>query len=116
MCSKCIETNEVSESELEDSEICSMRNPSNKDIFKAMNRRFTDLEHAITFNGEIIEELRNTIRSLTEENKNIKKEHEKLKGRVNELEKQVNIMQKKIDKEEQEGRRKNIFITGLKTM
>ncbi|VEN49708.1 unnamed protein product [Callosobruchus maculatus] len=114
MCSKCIETIEGSESEPEDSETCSMKNPSNKDILKAMNRRFTDLEHAITFNGEIMEELKNTIKVLTEENKNIKKEHEKLKGRVNELEKQVNIMQKKMDKEELEGRRKNIVITGLR--
>nr|CAI5827304.1 unnamed protein product [Callosobruchus analis] len=67
-----------------------MKNSSNKDILKAMNRRFTDLEHAITFNGEIMEELRNTIRSLTEENKNIK-----------------------FDKEALRGRRKNIVITGL---
>nr|CAI5841639.1 unnamed protein product [Callosobruchus analis] len=73
MSSKCIETNEGSESQLKGSEICSMKNPSNKDILKAMNRRFIDLEHAITFNGEIMEELRSTIRSLTKENKNIKK-------------------------------------------
>nr|CAH7756704.1 unnamed protein product [Callosobruchus chinensis] len=80
--SKCIEINEGSESEQEEYENCSIRNPSNTNILKAMNRRFADLENAIAFSGEIMEKPKNTIKIITEENKNIKKEQEKLKGRV----------------------------------
>nr|CAI5844385.1 unnamed protein product [Callosobruchus analis] len=49
-------------------------NPSNGDIMKALNIRFKDIEKALNFNGDKMEELQKDLRSVIEENKQMKKE------------------------------------------
>nr|CAI5847328.1 unnamed protein product [Callosobruchus analis] len=112
ICKACIEINESSKSE-ESDEHCK-KNPSNKDLLKMMNRKFAEDEKALTFNGEVMDELQKTIKLITDENKNLKKEQKKVKEHVKELEKKITILEKRLNKEEELGRRKNIVITDLK--
>nr|CAI5836230.1 unnamed protein product [Callosobruchus analis] len=111
VCSSCaVDTDDSPEdTDNEDSE-----NPSNKDLLKVINLRFQELEKAVSFNGEIMEALQETLTSMKEENKHLKKEQKRLRSRVDELEKEIGYMKKKIIKEEQEERKKNVIVTGIK--
>nr|CAI5854156.1 unnamed protein product [Callosobruchus analis] len=101
-----MEIKESSESERYD-DYCK-KNPSNKDLLKMMNRKFAALEKALTFIGEIMDELQKTIKIITDENKNLKKETREGIGE------KITILEKRLNKEEELVRRKNIVITGLK--
>nr|CAI5854169.1 unnamed protein product [Callosobruchus analis] len=71
ICNAYMEIKESSGSE-ESDDYCK-KNPT-KNLLKVMNRKFAELEKALTFNGEIMDELQNTIKLITDENKNLKKE------------------------------------------
>nr|CAH7759959.1 unnamed protein product [Callosobruchus chinensis] len=115
ICSSCAKSKLLVESgESDSSDDESAENPSNGKILKVLNSRFAELEKAITFNGDMMEALQETIKAITEENKTLKKQQDQLKTRVTDLEKEVNIIKKKMLKEENEGRKKNIIIMGLK--
>lgn len=49
-------------------------NPTNRDILQAQHKKFNDMEVALTFNGNMLEELQKNIKLLVEENKLIKKQ------------------------------------------
>nr|CAI5820244.1 unnamed protein product [Callosobruchus analis] len=58
---------ESGESDSPDDE--NVENPSNGKILKVLNSKFAELEKAITFNGDMMEQLQQTIKVLTKENK-----------------------------------------------
>nr|CAI5864250.1 unnamed protein product [Callosobruchus analis] len=89
-------------------------NPSNKDILKTINKKFAELEAAVTFNGNIMEDLQNTIKSLAEENKQLKAEQSAMKNKIIIMEKEINSFKSSVEKGERAERRKNIVISGLK--
>nr|CAI5862994.1 unnamed protein product [Callosobruchus analis] len=114
ICVSCTDSKLTSDSEESDeSDDDTIENPSNKDVIKTINVKFAEIEKAITFNGEIMEQLQETIKSMAEENKKLKREQEHLKNRVGELEKEVAGMKKKLSLSEMEGRKNNVIISGI---
>nr|CAI5829681.1 unnamed protein product [Callosobruchus analis] len=115
LCSCCASSGLLAVSgESDSSDDENVENPSYGKILKVLNSKFAELEKAITFNGDMMEQLQQTIKVLTEENKKIKKEQDQLKTKVANLEKEVSVMKEKFLKEENESRKKNIIIMGLK--
>lgn len=113
ICGNCIKKlSDLEDSDLSDDDEIKT-NPSNKDILDTFNSKFSELEKALTFNGEIMEQLQITIKTVLEQNKALKKENDLIKIRVETLEKEVIEIKKKLLKNEQEGRNKNIIISGI---
>nr|CAI5826807.1 unnamed protein product [Callosobruchus analis] len=83
-------------------------NPSIKDILRTINKKFAELEAAITFNGNIMDDLQKTIKSLTEENKRLTQEQGELKNKVTYMEKEILELKSSADKEQKAERRKNL--------
>nr|CAI5860791.1 unnamed protein product [Callosobruchus analis] len=81
---------------------------------KALNIRFKEIEKALNFNDDKMEELQNDLRSVIEENKQMKKEHEQPKSRIKDLEKEVVTIKNRISKSADETRKKNVILTGIK--
>lgn len=88
-------------------------NPSNRDILNILNKKFAEMEKALTFNGSMMEDMQTTIKLLMEENKILKKEQADLKGQVEQLVKEITVINKITFKAETEERKKNIVIVGL---
>nr|CAI5820318.1 unnamed protein product [Callosobruchus analis] len=81
---------------------------------KALNIRFKEIEKALNFNGDKMEELQKDLRSVIEENKQMKKEQEQLKSLIKDLEKEVVTIKNRISKSVDETRKKNVILTGIK--
>ncbi|CAH2010725.1 unnamed protein product [Acanthoscelides obtectus] len=91
-----------------------MDNPSNKDIMKTIQQKFSEIEKALNFNGEVMEGLQRTIKDISDENRELRKTQEHLKNRVAELEKEVVTLKKNVSKDEDEARKKRVIIKGIK--
>ncbi|CAH1959640.1 unnamed protein product [Acanthoscelides obtectus] len=66
-----------------------MDNPCNKDIMKTRQQKFSEIEKALNFNGEVMEDLQITVKAISDENIELRKTQEHLKNRVAGLEKEV---------------------------
>lgn len=112
-CCKSCTQNQSSDGEYSDIDI--RETPTNKDLLTAMNKKFSELVKSITFNGEMMEDLQRTVKMVLEENKQLRKEQTDLKNKINNMEKEITVLKKKIMKEENQERRKNVIITGIKS-
>nr|CAI5847589.1 unnamed protein product [Callosobruchus analis] len=81
---------------------------------KVLNIRFKEIEKALNFNGDKMEELQEDLRSVIEENKQMKKEQEQLKSRIKDLEKEVVTIKNRTSKSVDETWKKNIILTAIK--
>ncbi|KAK9877585.1 hypothetical protein WA026_019254 [Henosepilachna vigintioctopunctata] len=92
---------------------------STKEMFKKLIDEITDLEHAITFNGDTLEELKRSFDDVRKENRKIKKENEKLKADVQELKVAVSILKSKAVSvalnADLQSRKKNVIILGAQS-
>lgn len=90
-------------------------NPTNMELLKAMRSMFDELKNSITFNGNLMEQMKENIKTISNENKSLKKEQQQLKGRISELEKEVVYMKnsRKSDNNDNNEKSKNIVIVGL---
>lgn len=88
-------------------------NPTNLDIMKAMEKIFNELKQSVTFNGSMMEEMKETMQSLSNENKTLRKEHELLKNRVIELENEIVHVKGSSNLVNGE-KSKNVVIVGIK--
>lgn len=126
ICSQCVDSNAPEESNSSDDDTQDSsasqksggkkqkhKNPTNKDIINTMNKKFMELETALTFNGSVMEDLQKTLKTVLEENKRMAKEYEKLKIKVNEMEKELQLVKKSVYEKDAAERQKNIIISGL---
>lgn len=86
-------------------------NPTNKELLKAMKSMFGELKSSITFNGNVMEQMKDSIKTLVNENRLLKKEQHMLKSRVTELEREI-VYMRNPDNNRNE-RNKNVIIVGL---
>ncbi|CAH1954127.1 unnamed protein product [Acanthoscelides obtectus] len=115
LCGRCGRNRHSSSSDQSDaSDPVPMDNPSNKDIMKTIQQKFSEIEKALNFNGEVMEGLQRTIQAISDENRELRKTQEHLKNRVAELEKEVVTLKEKVSKDEDEARKKRVIITGIK--
>jgi len=90
-----------------------LQNPTNLDIMKVMKKMYNELQNSITFNGSMMEQLKEGIQALSNENTRLKKEQTQLKTRIGELERElVHVKNSKRDMPNE--RDKNVVIVGLK--
>lgn len=90
-----------------------LQNPTNLDMMRVMKRMYNELKNSITFNGSMMEQLKDGVQALSSENSRLKKEHNQLKTRIGELERElVHVKNSKRDVPTE--RNKNIVIVGLK--
>nr|CAI5843568.1 unnamed protein product [Callosobruchus analis] len=47
--------------------------PTNREVMKVLSTKFKELERAITFNGEVMDQLQKSIKEIINENKHLKK-------------------------------------------
>lgn len=88
-------------------------NPSNKEIMRAIRGVFEDLKKSVTFNGNVMEEMKDSLNKLASENKSLKKEQQQLKSRVIDLESEIMYIKGSMNKSIVTERTKNIVIVGL---
>ncbi|CAG9765779.1 unnamed protein product [Ceutorhynchus assimilis] len=90
-----------------------LQNPTNLDMMRVMKRMYNELKNSITFNGSMMEQLKEGIQAISSENSRLKKEHNLLKARIRELERElVHVKSSKRDVPNE--RNRNIIIVGLK--
>ncbi|KAK9871718.1 hypothetical protein WA026_014170 [Henosepilachna vigintioctopunctata] len=70
---------------------------STEEMFKKIINKITDLEQAISFSGDTLDELKKNFEDLRKENKCIRKENEKLKLDVQELKIEVSSLKHKAE-------------------
>ncbi|KAK9885553.1 hypothetical protein WA026_012303 [Henosepilachna vigintioctopunctata] len=89
---------------------------STEEMFKKIINKITDLEQAISFNGDTLDELKKNFEDLRKENKCIRKENEKLKLDVQELKIEVSSLKHKAESAaftaDSKSREKNVIIMG----
>ena len=88
--------------------------PTNKQLLNAMKSMFEEIQKSVSFNGTMIEDLKSTIKRISDENKRLKKDHVTLKQRVADLENDVVQLKSSTSRDENEERLKNVVIVGLK--
>lgn len=92
-------------------------NLETNEILKKLVKKVEELEKAVTFSNNLVEEMKHSFEEIKRENKQLRKEHDKIKVEVELLHKEVTEMKDKmainaLAKETQE-RKKNIIVSGL---
>ncbi|KAK9870482.1 hypothetical protein WA026_008040 [Henosepilachna vigintioctopunctata] len=92
---------------------------STEEMFKKVIDKITDLEYAITFNDDTLEEMKKSFYDVRKENRQIKKENEKLRAEVQELKVEVSILKSKavsvVLNADLQSRKKNVIILGAQS-
>ena len=89
------------------------KNITNKDMLDYLTKQFEKLEKAVTFNGNMMEDIEKTVKKIMEENKSMKKEVEASKKKIFDLEQELQLLKHKTGKMEEEERCKNVIVIGL---
>ncbi|KAL3274520.1 hypothetical protein HHI36_015903, partial [Cryptolaemus montrouzieri] len=88
--------------------------PSNAEVIKLIETKFTKLERSLQYSSEIMDDLRTKFDTLLRDNQKLKKENEALKVRMNRMESDMEPMKTKMDKEEIVQESCNLVLVGLK--
>lgn len=96
-------------------DLMSKTNPTNSDLMKVLNVKFSEFEKSLTYYGNCLDDLQETVKNLTKENAKLKKGRNDMEGRIQALEKEVKKLNKNNAREEQEVRKHNLVFLGIRT-
>lgn len=82
---------------------------------KYLESRFRDFEDSLTYYGDSLEELKQSITKLSKENQQLKNDRNAMEHRIQKLEVEVRKYSGRVAFEEREDRKKNIVLFGVPT-